>query len=620
MHGKVETVDGEPWVGATVHLMSWPHWEYAGLGECDQLELVTDERGRFFGEILQHRTYMVWAYERNESGGWRVTPSMDLVRSGEPVVLHEATWEQPDLEVTLECEDWKRYGPFRCFATAVRPFQNTYLMQAVALEPDPPIALPLVEGKTVMLPPLPWPTIGVEVHGADGLLLAEAERDLSDGGLHPRQDWTLAPDKPQQKELRLFQDSWNGDLVNGFELWQRYRGREVKVDAEVEDGVARLLLPIETRRGATRLNARYERGPQYILRKQGLGDAVCVNLGLNYTVRRNRGNLRYKGGRGLAFAARSLTGRLLGPDGKPPAGVTLLLWQQDRNAGIYPVFHFNQGRVLETDAEGRFACEHLGNDPWALWALLPDRMLDELQGEGREPFHPLALLATGLGTQAKEHALGDIRIDRLVQAEIEVDGERRPGSRLPRVHLFGDFDTNYGPPRLLCERVSRRGHVVLLLPPGKGYRFAARSALGIVHDKLPAGGPGAKVAAKVRIPTGKTVSGQLVDQQGRPLVGAALFVTDQSMRNRMRSSLDRIDLTRSYGVTDAEGRFELVLPELRPPVNLYVNLIEGGRSIASHNQLLDVDEGCTGLRIEVPVRQRAGGAAPAQQGQQIKRR
>ena len=88
--GYVRGKDKKAWVGAIVHLISWPLANNGLTGTPDILESRTDARGRFSAQILIGRGYTVWAQsEPDEHGALRATQVAENVQVQVPMMLEE---------------------------------------------------------------------------------------------------------------------------------------------------------------------------------------------------------------------------------------------------------------------------------------------------------------------------------------------------------------------------------------------------------------------------------------------------------------------------------------------------------------------------------------------------
>ncbi|MFQ5506035.1 MAG: hypothetical protein ACE5F1_14740, partial [Planctomycetota bacterium] len=164
--GVVRRVDGTPWVGARVTLISRPFVPDPRLGVVDRIEAKTDARGRFRAEILLGRVYDAWALETLAGNRYRCSAIQTRIMAGVPIRLEEQKEDRIQVRVRLAAlERWKDRAPLRLIARS----SNAHCVF---------VPLTLDTRGEARLPPLPGRTARVEVRGKDGYLIMDSRVTL----------------------------------------------------------------------------------------------------------------------------------------------------------------------------------------------------------------------------------------------------------------------------------------------------------------------------------------------------------------------------------------------------------------------------------------------------------
>lgn len=593
---RVVQKDASAWSGAHVRFVSWPAWNYPGLGSFDDLQAVADERGRVTVRGLLHRRYYVWAWQALGDDRYRISEPARFVAPGQPFILRERSFTVPRQRITVDVENWSRLGPFR-IALRQNPFFGTY-SASVAKELDllPWIPTDLSAGEEVELPVLPWRRVRVEVLGKGGLLLFQQSIPLEGPGASsaPRR---LSAGKGELRHIRFYLDEALTKRARDYKLYQRYLGRLIELGGVDENGQGRILLPTRPRKIYD--NFWFERNPFYVGRQEGRAEASDYNLTRMTRIAGGKG-MPIRGGMGVLRDGRCLNLVVNAPDGKPIAGLPVLIWEKERRSRLRRMVHVLSGTAVETDREGRVDYPWFGWGEYAVFAILPDELLDRLMGESKLPIHPMVLLRTGYGLDLKQGELSTISIGDLRRVEFSIDWNKELVTQSPVVHLFDKQADTFGYTRLLRLPCDRRGRAVTLLPPARELRYMARSVLGVLTGVVSTGAKGAGlVEISDRIPDAIAISGRIHDAQGRPVVSAAINLANPWFRARAQHPLLRFDLSRICTQVDEDGRFRFFQQQVQAPLQLYVQPYRGEQALRRSVHNLDVDGKLEGLDIEV---------------------
>ncbi len=625
--GRLVQRDGSAWGGASVRLISWPDWNYPGVGTFDDLSATTDARGRFKAMGLQHRRYYVWAWQALDDSRYRISEPGEFIPPGLPFILKEQDRTLRKQIVTVDVESWSRFGPFRIAVRQDPFFGSHYRALSKQLKPlpwiltdlDPGLPPDMPTGQSsnpggraepevdvarllrLELPVLPWPRIRVEVLGKGGMLLFKRSLWLQKEG-QGLAETRLSPGVPKQEHVRFYLDENLTKRAKGYKLYQRYMGRLVEMGGVDEDGQGRILLPHDPRKIYD--NYWYERNPRYVGRLEGRAEASDYNLERMTRVGGGRG-MRLRGAMGVLQQNHVLKLLVKSPEGKPLANLPLLVWQRERIPRLLRKVHVLPVTLVKTDAEGRLDYPWLSKEEYAVCAILPDDCLDMLMGSRPEDrkalIHPMVLLHRGLGIDLEKDKTVTLSVASLQKVQFEVAWDREKVREIPVVNVFSPIADNYGYARLLRLFCNRRGRVRALLPRRQQLPFLARSLLGVVEGVVSteALGEGSIMKVVVRIPDAVEISGQILDARGQPVRSAGLSLANPWFSARYRKALLRFDIARIAVLADEQGRFRFFQEEVRAPLQLYVQAFSNEQSLRRSVHALDVEGNLTGLKIEV---------------------
>jgi hypothetical protein len=598
MLGRIVQKDGSAWAGAEVRLISWSDWNYPGVGKFDDLHAVTDARGRFSVKGLQHRRYCIWAWQEASDSAYRVSEPGRFVSPGQPFVLKEQELVVRKRMLKVDLTSWSRFGPFR-IALRENPFVGAYsasvskqLQMLVWL----PTSLPV--GEMVEFPVLPWPHVRVELLGKGGLLLHQQSISLFEDGVGVAET-VIRPAEGKQRNARFYLDPRLTKKAKGYKLYQRYLGRMIDLQAVDDDGQGRILLPLQVRTTNDRLW--YERGPWYVGRLEGRAQGSDYNLQRSTRVGAGRGQY-LRGALAVLPKSHPIQFTVRGPGGKPLAGLPVLIWQREAKIQLRSMVHVLPATMVETDAQGHLVYPWLSKQEYAILAILPDEVLDQLMGDRKIPIHPTILLSRGLGIDVQSNKPRVFAVGDLQDVEFSIAWDKEKIRKAPNVNVFNPIADNSGYTRLLRLSCDLRGRARALVPPDQQLPYLVHSSLGVATGTVTTGAAGDVAEAvniKTRIPEAIEISGTVRDAQGRPANPAGISLANPWFRSRGQHPLLRFDVSRISVLTDKQGRFRIFQEKVQSPLQLYVTLFRGTQQLRRTVHSLDPAAGLTGLEIEV---------------------
>ncbi len=167
-------LDGKPWPGATVHLLSRPLPQDERIGTADEPAATTDEKGRFTVQLLTGRHYTAWAVEELADNRYRASFPVERVIAGRPL---ELIADEPRTRQELSflgLDEWRAKG--RVMARLLSRTDQRFVFETE------------LSGDTWLLPPMPGRSAGLEVL-CDGLPFFQWPSTV---------DLTAKPDRPRK--------------------------------------------------------------------------------------------------------------------------------------------------------------------------------------------------------------------------------------------------------------------------------------------------------------------------------------------------------------------------------------------------------------------------------------
>lgn len=519
---------------ADVVLWSWPLPPRADIGVLDRVDTRTDAEGRFAAALLHGRAYSAHATWRRDGAVHR-TALVDGVMPGPPVRLTAAGPQALRTVAVHGSAAWHRHGPLQ----AVLATANEHPLRV-------PIAM--TGDGALVLPDLPAVPCRLEIRTRRGQLLhVTPPIDLAS-------DAPITAELPPPHPLAIAVRDATGAACAGAQVYQLhgfgYGERDFPPDllgTTGDDGGLAVELP-----GAHPVAGPAQRRIDLLVVAPGPRRAVaeCL-LGSSGTEQ-----LHVQLPEGVR-----VRGRVLDRSGAPVADLLLLpdapvpFARGGASIAVPPL-------PIRTAADGSFvaAGTHEPRGFRLFAAMEPDRAAS--LGLAVRPDHavaPLLWLAVGGIARNPVEDLGDLRLDQLTVAQVQVrdhDGAPAPGARL---EVRGDGHAN-APIEYLTDRVGRlqfplpRGEMTFgAFVPGGGVAFARVRAPALAQDP-----PLDPLVLTLTRPV--PVGGVVVDGQGQPIAGARVQPWSAPDGGEPGPSSLAFRARLAPVPTDAEGRFALTLP------------------------------------------------------------
>jgi len=580
--GEVLDKHGAPCAGAQVTLCSQPRLPIPELEDQDSIRVATRKTGRFAASIDPARTYSVWASWKTQDGQPRVSRLVECVREGDVVRLVEASRQPVGLELRV---------------TGVHAWAAESLRLSVRDEAGSHVALELGSDKTARIPPLPGQNCWVEVRTSAGALIHE----------------------------------------RGVSLLAHLRRREQRESGEASLGIERMSIPPPERVRITVLDrdtrepiagARIEYmpgttpgqpGPVATSDSKGLAELMApavppgqprglAALGYRFFVMAagyamtsfppNQLDRTQRGEPVSVFLAKAadFEGRLVSAGKLDVTNVPVVYRFRGRqgmvrtdNQGVYRIPRM-QSRRLRTitivlPADACFRLLPAGRPEWLPTTLGIPVDWDRPR-RGRN-----ATVTTDLGALCAVDL--DVRLDDgtpASQACVEVvraRRRRRAGARSPEP-----------PPPLFCDR---RGRCRLVLPAGStGIALRSVDQVAFLTVDLAATRRYRNIA--VTLEPLSTVTGKVVDPQGRPVSGARVKVASHGWDDTQPFAryLASHKLGYAVGTSDSRGKFSLRLVAM-PKVTyvVWASIRTGARRVTSHQAQIELPFAPVELLVDV---------------------
>lgn len=604
--GIVRAIDGRPWPGATVHLLSRTVPSTEGAGGVDEVVVRSDARGRFRANVLTGRPYTVWARGEPREGRYPVTNVVENVFPSVPVVLRGKSLVPVLRLAVLGLDAWREGGPLRCRLVAETA---NVVVRELALD----------EHGVGVAPPLPLDTVVLEVLGAGDFpvairkltLAGEPGSTVSVSVPHPIEIGFLARDVATEKGLA------------GATLHRQVRGRLLPLGRTEQDGYARLTVPADL------LTPPVVR--ELIVRRSGFGPGG-VRRGPER--KRNgswppiRGRAKVDVYTHLAAGKDARARFLLGPD-RPAAALPLLIagWgthfeEQSRR------FSCTYNDVLHTDEQGRVTIPGaFATYPVVVHAVLTERHVAALPESWRQRLHPVVYHVLLPDGSARERTIDLLQLCPVDVAVTAADGAPAAHA-VVTVMLAGAGHTSFLPNDRREVVADRAGRLRVLLPPGDERALSLRHGDSWTVGRLTVrrvAGDERPAQLRVRLREPRFVAGRVVDARDRPIAGVNLRIypyyigklsfpeeepapDDTTWKGRNAAVLgalrdprwfyafaSRMGLNRQVR-TDAQGRFRFVVPAAPMTYRIY-----GTHGRHRIDLQIQVEDGpLPDLRVEVP--------------------
>lgn len=524
LRGRVVHPDGKPWVGATVVVAGIPS-ALTPFARGETLRARTDARGSFRVSVLPSIEYAAWAYELEEKGATgvlRFKQSHPIVRNlyaSSLVKLRSS--EEAHLSAGCRLRGlaaWKAHAPLRFELRG--PTQSPAVLEFEAREVSTKDGVPDV----VDLQPLDWPGNKVVVRGASGRALFE----LNAGNKEKVQ---LTVPTPRAVRVRVKRKD-SEELIANARVMQAVDGawREIGVsNAKGECKVYPYLGPRSIQLLAI------PQATALTLSKQQLrlpSSAKKLQGPLEYTIE-------------CIKSGAELRGRLFQSEGRPLAAGALRFFVScpvSENSW----YHKREAFVLETGKDGRFVLHGV-----------PDRCQWRLFYVDASSATPFCLIASG--SDVKRTDLGDIVLSKVEKRSFVVRDSSGAPAPFARILVGAPRGTKgIGLHYPLAMRADRRGRAAIRADDFDRLLIAASHGSGYTEATLR--GSAAKEAQSLTLGKTTLVYGKVVDQRGRPVVGAEVRIYYQGGRSRwtLLSSFGQSELPARRSREDGSFRFECV--------------------------------------------------------------
>jgi len=590
--GRATNLAGEPWVGATVHLLARPVADAPFLPVVDRLEVTTDEQGRYRGDVLRGWSYSVWAQAEAVDGVVRLSGVREDVRAGMPADLVERAQPWRGLAIAVDGLDkWAGDGPFRFELESASP---PLWMQGA-----------LGAGPAVELPVIPATQATVRVLDARGKRLAALDVDLLD---EPAPRISVQP--PRVVQARMFGEDFKqavaGGVITEPRRWQHWPVAELD-----QNGRAEFRIP--------------DPGPRFQgWRYRALLDGRAAGFMLDdlenpptdAAARRilDAGGMVVRGGLQAATVVR---GRLLGLRGQPIVGASLLM-VSEAHGQVDESLSYGSGHqwIATTDGEGRFVGQHFFRDQIGeVRLVLSQDVLRQLPADWVGGLHPVAIVtAVPRGTDALD--LGDVHLARsLAPWELLVQTVEGLPAAHALVHFYWDQNPQYVLPAMRADRTGRlrvlmprRGTVTAILSHNTGALVRRFEIEAAEEDGVAPVTPWV-----VRLDPSMEVVGTVRDASGAPVADATVYLSPRHEEpyDLGRALGDPIDLgsttlrpvaiseprcmdaltllfREGRATTDERGRYRVVIPALRGTVGIAATHRAGDQWLRAPERALDL--------------------------------
>jgi hypothetical protein len=540
-HGFVRAADGTRVVGAEVIVASRLLPGFPELSPADELRVRSGKDGIFHADLLPGRAYSAFAVWTDATGERRSHIVEGLV-PGPILALDEAPRQRLRRVRITDSAAWADRGPLRLFASA----SDSNLGRR---------ELPLDAEFTAAVPTLPGDSTWLEVRSASGMVLTMHSISLSNAATTAEAEVALPPPAPLR--VRVVDDAaapLAGVRVS-YSLSRSFAGIETELGTTGADGTVRGIVPSR--------NSLYETTGAFTLVLAASDRQRTILFG-------DRAKLADGTAEVVLRSGKDLVGRVLGKDGAPVPGLTLLpdcfvmLSERESDGMGVPL----AAEPIDRDGRFRFSGLHPRYD-FRLLALLDPVAARAAGLPLREGIAvaPMLWLAVGLPPFGAPHDLGELRLDRLTVAQVQVraaDGAPVPGARLS-VTTESLYHT---PLTYACDRV---GRLQFPLPEGMVRLGAYAPGFGIATRVVtvpPVEGDSSLDPLVLQLSATRTVRGTVVDVDGKPVAGVTVkqwnrpqiddrALQELAFQNRARSA-----------PTGSDGAFELVLPLADAPFDI----------------------------------------------------
>jgi hypothetical protein len=570
-HGFVRAADGTRVVGAEVLVASRLLPSCPEASPADELRVRSGKDGMFHADLLPGRAYSAWAVWSDATGERRSHVVEGLV-PGPILALDEAPRQRLRRVRITDTAAWADRGPLRLFA----PADDSNLGRR---------ELPLDAEFTAAVPTLPGDSTWLEVRSVDGMVLTMHSPSLSSATAAAEAVLALPPPAPLR--VRVVDDAAAPIAGVRVSYWFNLglHGIETNLGTTGADGTVRGTVPNS--------NPLQEPATAFTLVLTAAGRQRTILFG-------DLGKLVDGTAEVVVRSGPDLIGRVLGKDGAPVPGLVLLpdCYAMGSDAETTGMGVPLQATPVEADGRFRFSGLHPKYD-FRLLAMLDPAAARAAGMPLRDGIAvaPVLWLAVGLPPFGKQHDLGDLRLDRMTVAQVQVraaDGAPVPGARL----LVTTESLYQSPLAYACDRI---GRLQFPLPEGMVRIGAYAPGFGITTRvvTVPAGdGDPALDPLVLELSATRTVRGTVVDVDGKPVAGVTVMQWNQpKIEDRALQYL--AFQNRAWSApTGSDGAFELVLPLADAPFDIRATR-QGGDGVLWSEVYANSPDGEDPLRIVV---------------------
>jgi len=480
--GRTLLCNGKAWAGAEVFFLHRPLPEHPEAGQSDLIRVESSAKGRFRVELLEGRSYMVWARSRDEKGRNWVSEVHATVMARQPIRILRS--KRPSMPERVLLDGWEqaekkaesyrvRFGPMHQW-------------------------LPVPAGKTkasLVVPPTPYVSSILQALDAKGRVLHEfpiARRILPILPLR----WKYASLRRVPIEILSGKKPVAGAEVRVRTRWDHPPGARKELAASLRDrrsssvwissgrtdaqGRCQLMVPgsafqdgkLYIHALAPEMVERFACIQPKFIKKPGHHSAIRTTIQL--------------------YAGQKLQGRLLLGEGKPLAHQALLVQRglgyalgAKRKQGLSVV-----GEVVRTAKDGSFSLSFV--DPACDFRILmpiDPRLWRQLSPTYKGLPLPAAqvVLYSAFDRAKSPRGLGDLRLDRLVAVDVQVPAIRDPGGALPVLLLADKRNKPSGHsllPTTLARAIGPLGRSVFLMSDGSFETLLVHPEIGSCQETL----------------------------------------------------------------------------------------------------------------------------------------
>jgi hypothetical protein len=255
---------------------------------------------------------------------------------------------------------------------------------------------------------------------------------------------------------------------------------------------------------------------------------------------------------------------------------------------------------LRTDPQGRFELRGVYQD--AAWRL---HVVTDHQGAAAEGIllQPLAWIAAGHTGKTDDLDLGDLRLDQGAVLQLDVRGFDGAPASAARIVMTENRQQGRFLHNTVDALTDRLGRFAMIVPETDLFLGIAAGAAGFSMQEFKPK-PGMPAAQRIRLAVPITVSGRVLDRNGKGIANASL-----SLNPRHHQSYSQLMILRQASgsiKSGPDGRFVVTVPVANTQYSLSAYVRLDNQTFHSGNQEFFVDEDGlpdleVSINVEVPV-------------------